>query len=157
MSFKYKKLAIVIFLVSANMSLMVASAQSIRVDIKKYDETVQAFLVDPSSSNSQANSAISDFIVAHVANDIITNKELKKRFDQIQRQLKITSLSEKDKQELVKQAFDDLVLEKLQIHAVQETGYTVDIKSIDGAVALIAQQNQISPAELLQQVQNQCV
>lgn len=135
------------------MSLMVASAQSIRVDIKKYDETVQAFLVDPSSSNSQANSAISDFIVAHVANDIITNKELKKRFDQIQRQLKITSLSEKDKQELAKQAFDDLVLEKLQIHAVQETGYTVDIKSIDGAVALIAQQNQISPAELLQQVQ----
>lgn len=153
LSLKYKKLVVVAGLICANASLMLASAQSIRVDIKKYDETIQTFLTDPSSANTSINNASSEFIVAHVANDIITNQELKKRFEQIQKQLKITTLSVSDKQELIKQAFDDLVLEKLQIHAAQETGYTVDTKSIDAAVALIAQQNNISPAELLKQVQ----
>lgn len=134
-------------------SLTVASAQSIRVDIKNYDATVESFLADISSVNNQNKNSISEFIVAHVANDIITNQELKKRFDQAQKQLKIKSLSAKEKQELVKQVFDELVLEKLQIHAAQETGYRVDAKAIDGAVAIIAQQNNLSPAELLIQVQ----
>lgn len=134
-------------------SLTVASAQSIRVDIKNYDTTVESFLAESSSVNNQNKNSISEFIVAHVANDIITNQELKKRFDQAQKQLKIKSLSAKEKQQFIKQVFDDLVVEKLQIHAAQETGYKVDAKAIDGAVAIIAQQNNLSPAELLIQVQ----
>lgn len=134
-------------------SLTVASAQTIRVDIKNYDATVQSFLAESSSVNNQNKNSIAEFIVAHVANDIVTNQELKKRFDQAQKQLKIKSLSAKEKQDLIKQVFDDLVLEKLQIHAAQETGYKVDAKAIDGAVAIIAQQNNLSPAELLIQVQ----
>ena len=88
LSLKYKKLVVVAGLICANASLMLASAQSIRVDIKKYDETIQTFLTDPSSANTSINNASSEFIVAHVANDIITNQELKKRFEQIQKQLK---------------------------------------------------------------------
>lgn len=153
MSFNYKKLIMMAWVACLSSSLTVASAQSIRVDIKNYDASVQSFLAESNLVNNSNKNSISEFIVAHVANDIITNQELKKRFDQAQKQLKIKSLTVKEKQELIKQVFDDFVLEKLQIHAAQETGYKVDAKAIDGAVAIIAQQNNLIPAELLIQVQ----
>lgn len=151
MNFSYKNVRMGVLLLSLATTSYVAFAQSIKVDNTKYDSTIQTFLSESTQSNDKTK--ISEFIVATVGKDVITNQELRKRYLLVEKQIQAQSLSSQEKRALLKQVFDELVLEKLQILAVQDTGYYADTKAVDAAVATVAQQNKLSPAELLVAVQ----
>jgi peptidyl-prolyl cis-trans isomerase SurA len=86
-----------------------------------------------------------DRIVAVVNNAVITEYELKKRIDQVLRQLAGQQTPAPPRRTLEKQLLERMITERALMQLAEDTNIRFDGTVLDRAVARIAQQNKLSP------------
>lgn len=88
-----------------------------------------------------------DRIVAVVNNAVITEYELKKRVEQVVRQLASQKTQSPPRRVLEKQLLERMISERALMQIAEDTNIRFDGTALDRAVARIAQQNNLSPEE----------
>jgi len=86
-----------------------------------------------------------DRIVAVVNNAVITEYELKKRVDQVLRQLAGQQTPAPPRGKLERQVLERMITERALMQLAEDTNIRFDGTALDRAVARIAQQNKLSP------------
>ncbi|MDP2834874.1 MAG: peptidylprolyl isomerase [Pseudomonadota bacterium] len=86
-----------------------------------------------------------DRIVAVVNNAVITEYELKKRVEQVIRQLAGQQTQAPPRRTLEKQLLERMITERALLQIAEDTNIRFDGTNLDRAVARIAQQNNLSP------------
>lgn len=115
---------------------------------------VAAGLVSGPSIAQTADSGLAplDRIVAVVDEDVILSSELDRAVNNITRQYAGRENQLPPREVLERQVLERLVLLKLQLARAEQTGVRVTDQEIDGAIAGIARQNQVSLQQLRQQL-----
>ena len=88
-----------------------------------------------------------DRIVAVVNNAVITEYELKKRIEQVIRQLASQQTPAPPRRALEKQLLERMITERALLQIAEDTNIRFEGAALDRAVARIAQQNKLSPEE----------
>lgn len=145
-----KKYARAAWLGGMVLSLLVWSPQLVQAQTtqtnKGYDARLDRFLAEARLGSTPASSA--DFIVALVNSDIVTNQELKSRYQRAVKQLPGGKVPDEQAAAFLRNLLDDLIFERLQLQAAQDAGITVDARTLDNAVATVARQNEVSMEDL---------
>ena len=89
-----------------------------------------------------------DYIVAIVNQELVTAGELEQRLGRVRDNAARSKATLPPADELRRQVLDALIDERVQITFARDSGQRVDDAELDRAVANVAQQNQISPAQL---------
>ena len=90
----------------------------------------------------------SDYIVAVVNSEPITNNEVRVELQRVTQQLAQQRRPQPDLKVLARQVLERLINEKAQLQLARESGIRVDEAAIDQAEQTIARQNQLDVAEL---------
>lgn len=93
-----------------------------------------------------------DFIVAVVNSEPVTNQEVLRELQRAKQQLAQQGKTQVNSQELTRQVLDRLINDKIQLQLAKETGIKVDDAALDLAEQNIARQNQIDVATLRQKL-----
>ena len=94
-----------------------------------------------------------DRVVAVVNADVITASELRVRLRSVERQLERQRIERPPQDVLERQVLERLITDRALVQAAREQGIRVDDAQVDRAVASIAQENRITPAQLRQQIE----
>ena len=89
-----------------------------------------------------------DFIVAVVNSEPVTNNEVRTKLIRAEQQLTQQGASLPPRNELAQQILERVINDKAQLQAARASGLRVEDNAIDNAVQGVAQQNQLSVAEL---------
>ena len=89
-----------------------------------------------------------DYIVAVVNSEPITNFEVRARMVRVEQQMSQQGAAMPPRTELARQVLERLINEKAQLQQAVEDGIKIDTAQIDQAEQNVAQQNQITVAEL---------
>jgi peptidyl-prolyl cis-trans isomerase SurA len=89
-----------------------------------------------------------DYIVAIVNQELVTASELERRTERIRQEAARANAKLPPPAELRKQVLDAMIDERVQITHARENGLRIDENELDRAVANVAVQNQVTPAEL---------
>ena len=123
----------------------IAQAQSSKLAANGYEARLSRFVAQASMAGKDADT---DFIVALVNSDIVTNLELRIRVQNALKQLPPGTMSDAQATELLRSVLDEQIFERLQLQAAQDAGIMVDARTLDAAVVSIARQNEVSVKEL---------
>jgi peptidyl-prolyl cis-trans isomerase SurA len=96
-----------------------------------------------------------DFIVAVVNAEPITNQQVSAEVGRIQRQLAAERRAQPEPREIARQVLDQLISDRVLLQLARESGIKIDEPSIDQAEQSVASQNQLSVAQLRQQLQRE--
>jgi peptidyl-prolyl cis-trans isomerase SurA len=107
------------------------------------------------TSSASINLRSADYIVAVVNSEPITNAQVNAEVARAIRQLAAQRRPAPDEQTLRRQVLDQLINERAQLQLAREMGLKIDEPSVDQAEQNIARQNQLTVAQLRQQVQQQ--
>lgn len=89
-----------------------------------------------------------DFIVAVVNSEPVTNNDVRSKLLRAEQQLTQQGAALPPRPELTRQLLERVISDKAQLQAAKLSGVRVDDDAIAGAVEAVAQQNQITVAEL---------
>lgn len=106
----------------------------------------------PTAAQAQGAARASDFIVAVVNSEPITNLEVQRRVARLNMQLRQQGGRAPSQAELSRQALESLVVERAQLQQAREMGLKVDDAAINLAEQNVARQNQIDVAELRRRI-----
>lgn len=98
-----------------------------------------------------------DYIVAIVNQELVTNGELQSRLAQVRDNARRSNARLPPDEELRKQVLDALIDERVQITYARDSGQRVDDVELERAVANVAAQNQLTPAQLRERLQREGV
>ncbi len=112
-----------------------------------------ALAAAPTLAAAQARTA--DYIVAVINQELVTASELQQRLDRVRADAARSRASLPPDDELRRQVLDSLIEERVQITHARDSGQRVDESELDRAVANVAQQNQITPAQLRERLRQQ--
>ncbi|MDF3823109.1 peptidylprolyl isomerase, partial [Leptospira sp. 96542] len=107
------------------------------------------------SSGASSNVRSADYIVAVVNSEPITNAQVNAEVTRTLRQFAAQRRPAPDNQALRRQVLDQLINERAQLQLAREMGLKIDEPSVDQAEQNVARQNQLTVAQLRQQVQQQ--
>lgn len=93
-----------------------------------------------------------DYIVAIVNQELVTNAELEQRIARVREQAARANAKLPPAPEMRQQLLDALIDERVQVTHARDSGTRVDDNELDRAVANVAQQNQITLAQLRQRL-----
>jgi peptidyl-prolyl cis-trans isomerase SurA len=96
-----------------------------------------------------------DYILAVVNTDLVTNNELQQRLARIREDAARSNATLPPPAELRKQVLDVLIDERVQVTNARESGQKIDESELDRAVANVAQQNQLTTAQLMDRLRQQ--
>ncbi|MEO7335349.1 MAG: peptidylprolyl isomerase, partial [Caldimonas sp.] len=96
-----------------------------------------------------------DYILAVVNQELVTAGELQQRLERIRAEAARSKTALPPPQTLRQQVLDSLIDERVQVTNARESGVRVDEAEIDRAVANVAQQNQVTPAQLRQKLKQE--
>ena len=96
-----------------------------------------------------------DFIVAVVNAEPITNLQVSAEVERVRRQLAAQRQPVPDARELARRVLDQLISERTQLQLAREQGLKIDEPSIDQAEQSVASQNQLTVAQLRQQLERE--
>ncbi len=105
-----------------------------------------------SESGTTSRTATSDFIVAVVNSEPLTNTEVQREVLRVQQQFAAQRRAPPDPQRLKAELLERLIDQKVLLQFARETGIRVEDAAIDQAEQSIAVQNQLTTAELHQRV-----
>ena len=94
-----------------------------------------------------------DRVVAVVNSDVITARELDARVRLVQAQLRAQRIELPPPDVLEKQVLERMIVDRAQLQVARDYGIRVDDLQVDRAIARIAQENNVSPAQLRQRVE----
>lgn len=106
----------------------------------------------PGAAQGQGAARASDFIVAVVNSEPITNLEVQRRVARLNMQLRQQGGRAPSQAELSRQALESLVVERAQLQQAREMGLKVDEAAVNLAEQNVARQNQIDVAELRRRI-----
>jgi peptidyl-prolyl cis-trans isomerase SurA len=116
----------------------------------------QSLRLSPSLSllnaNQDTRQRSADFIVAVVNSEPITNHQVRNRVLQVEQQYSARGAALPPRGELYAQVLERLIAERTQIQLARDYGIRVDEATLDGAVANIARQNQLSMEQFRQRL-----
>jgi peptidyl-prolyl cis-trans isomerase SurA len=115
--------------------------------------SAQASAAAARTSRSVPN--ISDYIVAVVNTELVTNAELQSRMARIRDEAARTKQALPPEAEFRKQVLDALIDERVLVTNARETGNRIDDPELDRAVQNVAVQNQLTMAQLRARLQLQ--
>ena len=90
----------------------------------------------------------SDYIVAVVNSEPITNLDVQRRLERLLRQSDQPSGQRPPRAQLTREVLESLVLERAQLHLAKETGVRIDDSAVEQGVQNVARQNRIDVPEL---------
>ena len=90
----------------------------------------------------------SDYIVAVVNSEPITNQQVRLEMQRVARQFAQAQRPIPDTAELTAQVLERLITERAQLHVAREAGIKIDDTAIDDAEQSVARQNQVDVAEI---------
>ena len=93
-----------------------------------------------------------DYIVAVVNQELVTHAELEQRMARVREQATRAGAKLPPPAELRQQVLDALIDERVQVTHARDSGTRVDENELDRAVANVAQQNQVTMAQLRQRL-----
>ncbi len=96
-----------------------------------------------------------DYIVAVVNQELVTASELQQRLDRVRADAARSRAALPPDDELRRQVLDRLIEERVQISYARDSGQRIDEAELDRAVNNVAQQNQITPAQLRDRLREQ--
>jgi len=96
-----------------------------------------------------------DFIVAVVNAEPITNLQVSAEVERVRRQLAAQRQPVPDAGELARRVLDQLISERTQLQLAREQGIKIDEPSVDQAEQSVASQNQLTVAQLRQQLERE--
>ncbi|MBL0421248.1 peptidylprolyl isomerase [Ramlibacter sp. AW1] len=99
----------------------------------------------PAASDPSTRSA--DYIVAVVNSEPITNNEVQARVARVQQELSEPGARMPDRESLVRQVLEQLIVERAQLQLARELQLRVDEGMVDAAEQNIARQNQLDVAD----------
>lgn len=105
----------------------------------------------PAAAAGQASNAVqrqADFIVVVVNSEPITNNDVRNKLLRAEQQLTQQGAVMPPRAELAQQVLERVIGDKAQLQAAKNSGLRIDENAVNGAVATVAQQNQISVEEL---------
>jgi len=88
-----------------------------------------------------------DRIVAVVNRDVITQRDLNERVAVVTSQLRRQNTPLPPAEVLERQVLERMIMDRIQVQFAQETGVRIEDAQIDRTIALIAEQNKLTPAE----------
>jgi peptidyl-prolyl cis-trans isomerase SurA len=150
---KYQKSLLILLLVST-----FAAAQTPSRLNKTLATKPPALKTATASSPLGLAAGTADYIVAVVNQELVTNAELQQRLGRIRDEAardKTTALPPDD--ELRQKVLEAMIDERVQITNARDTGPRVDDVEIERAVANVAAQNQVTPQQLREKLQQQGV
>jgi peptidyl-prolyl cis-trans isomerase SurA len=89
-----------------------------------------------------------DFIVAVVNQEVVTNAEVEARLFRVLDEARRTRVAAPPQDDLRRQILDQLIGERAQLSMARDVGMRIDEADIDRAVTNVAEQNQITVAQL---------
>ncbi len=98
-----------------------------------------------------------DYIVALVNSEPITNHEVRTEAARVAQQVVQQRGTQPDMAELTRQVLDRMITEKAQLQWAKEGGMKVEDTAVDQAEANVAQQNQLTVAQLRQRLRSEGV
>lgn len=107
------------------------------------------------TSSPSNNVRSADYIVAVVNSEPITNAQVNAEVARALRQFAAQRRPAPDEQTLRRQVLDQLINERAQLQLARDMGLKIDEPSVDQAEQNVARQNQLTVAQLRQQVQQQ--
>ena len=103
----------------------------------------------PAGQAAPAPTARLDRVLVIVNNEVITESELKARLKEVRKSIASQKIAAPPEDVLKKQVLERMVLEKIQFQVATLTGIQVSNDRVEQAVQRIAQQNRLTPAELI--------
>lgn len=98
-----------------------------------------------------------DYIVAIVNQELVTAGELESRLNQVRENARRANAQLPPAEALRKQVLDALIDERVQITFARDSGQRVDDTELERAVANVAAQNQLTPAQLRERLRREGV
>ncbi|MBC7993262.1 MAG: peptidylprolyl isomerase [Rhizobacter sp.] len=98
-----------------------------------------------------------DYIVAIVNQELVTHGELLLRLNQVRENARRANAPLPPAEELRQQVLDTLIDERVQITYARESGQRLDDAEVERAVANVAAQNQLTPAQLRERLKREGV
>ncbi len=98
-----------------------------------------------------------DYIVAIVNQELVTNGELQLRLNQVRDNARRANTAVPPAEELRQQVLETLIDERVQITYARDSGQRLDEAEIERAVANVAAQNQLTPAQLRERLKREGV
>lgn len=98
---------------------------------------------------------VSDYIVALVNSEPITYRQVAVQVQRAEQRLLASGAQVPKRQLLEREALDRLINERVQVQVAREMGLKVSTPELDGAIASIASQNNISVAQLMEQLRKE--
>lgn len=108
-----------------------------------------AVLLLPTGHAAPAPAARLDRVLVIVNNEVITESELKGRLQEVRKTIASQKIAAPPEDVLKKQVLERMVLEKIQLQVATQAGVQVNNERVDQAIQRIAQQNRLSPADLM--------
>lgn len=99
------------------------------------------------SAQPRARVILADRIVAVVNDDIVTLRELEERIRIVKSQLSRQNVALPADDVLQTQVLERVIVDRAQLHFAREIGLRVDDNQLDRAVARIAEENRMTPAQ----------
>jgi peptidyl-prolyl cis-trans isomerase SurA len=93
-----------------------------------------------------------DRVLVIVNTEVITESELNARIKEVRKSIASQKMAAPSEDVLKKQVLERMVLEKIQLQLAAQTGIQVSNERIDQAIQRVAQENRLTPAELINAV-----
>jgi len=122
------------------------------VNIKSY---LLSLLLAAGLNSAHAATEMLDQVVAIVDDDIIMASELRERLASVTNSLKARGVEMPTEDVLVRETLDRLILESIQMQKGQRAGVRIADAQLDAAMARIAGQNGMSPAEFKERIEKE--
>ncbi len=112
-----------------------------------------AVLLSTTSFSLQAETRILDSVVAIVEDDVIMSSELRARLDLIEQSMQAQGVELPERQVLVRETLDRLVLESIQLQMGQRAGVRISDAQLNGALTNVAARNRMTLEQFSQQLE----
>jgi peptidyl-prolyl cis-trans isomerase SurA len=109
--------------------------------------------VPPQADPGSERSKLVDEVAAVVNTSVVTRKEMLDRAALMEQQMRSTGRAVPSRADLLGNALESLILERVQQQAAQEAGIRVTDQELDRSIAQIAQQNSVSVDEMRRQIE----
>ena len=100
------------------------------------------------AATTGASQRSSDYIVAIVNTEPITNQQVRLETQRLARQLAQAQRPIPDAGELAAQVLEQLIIDRAQLHLARESGIKIDEAAVDEAELSVARRNQVDVAEI---------
>ena len=109
----------------------------------------------PAAAASRSRTQTADYIVAIVNQELVTAGEVQQRIDRLREEAQRSKSKLPPDDELRHQVVDALIDERVQITNARDVGQRVDDVELERAVANVAAQNQLTPAQLRERLKKE--